>query len=257
MGSNYFNLPDPEQYVCQVLGFTPSRDRLDIKLSHIEKNDVRHISLMSAEYIAGPVCWKGADFRIVPKETSVALVSQLEACATLRKETMMEYHLLRCIPNDPKCLEFKFEIITDWVVEEFPLLGFEETQADQQLKPFNIAGINMPQSDGCLCMFVGYMMPQYPYLTVRIKHPTLGTIFLNFSDVVYMDIPGVWTGATFRVAEQEEWSGLASCLDESATKDHKLFIAPITKVAVGKQVRIVARSAHLTTEAPYFQAWQG
>jgi hypothetical protein len=110
--SNFFNLSYPDQFACQVVGYTASLSQLVIKATRSHQQETYFLTFMDVAYFEGPLTWNGARFLVADNSECMEILQQITGFSVQSKDALQEYRLFVNIPMNSSHPEEGFRIIS-------------------------------------------------------------------------------------------------------------------------------------------------
>jgi hypothetical protein len=79
---NIFGLSAPEKWHCKIWEYHYSHSVLLIEISNEDYSELFELAFIMVHYISAPSHWQGANFRLMPFESSLQLVRKTNAFRT-------------------------------------------------------------------------------------------------------------------------------------------------------------------------------
>lgn len=96
---NYFNLPDPENWGCQVWGYLKSHSVLIIQLQADSETSC-FLEFAAVEYFEGSIVWQGANFSLAPPDECLRIIRRTGRFNSISDDYLLSHLRLFTVNSD-------------------------------------------------------------------------------------------------------------------------------------------------------------
>lgn len=86
--SNFFNLEQPEEWVCRLWSYGAGHSEMEIIVRR--QSVVQKIGFVGVEYFDGPTDWKGANFELGSSEDTLMFLRRVTSLTEFSDESLLE-----------------------------------------------------------------------------------------------------------------------------------------------------------------------
>jgi hypothetical protein len=88
--TNFFSLPNPDDFRCIVMKYAIGHSVLHIQLEdQIHRGNILHSVFAPTVYFSGPIRWNGANFQVAPPDECLILLRRIEYLDNISDEKLL------------------------------------------------------------------------------------------------------------------------------------------------------------------------